>query len=413
VPLGQVTMREPLYTLEQVTVRRDGRLVLTVERLALGQGRLTALFGPNGAGKSTLLRLLALYTRPDSGTLTFLGRSWDEVDRATRRQVVFLPQHPFLLDGSVLANVAYGLRIRGVRRHLDRRAAEALAWVGLPEAFLHRSVHTLSGGERQRVALAARLVLRPRVLLLDEPTASVDLESAQHIRRAMLMAGGRWGATLVVSSHDHNWLRPMAEAQIMLFRGRVMDSGQVNILFGPWRMEDGMACTRWPAGDGCACPAGKASAVQQWPWWIQRRAWGRRRSGNRTWPDGSRPSGRPGSRTCSNWSWSQERWCSGWCGRRPRCGGAAGFLATGWACAFSPAASASSPEASAAGRARRCQAAQSLAREPGASLEKGCCLLCAPQVSKKTRSSSASRGSQPACSSSGRSGKWETNPMHR
>ena len=247
-------MREPLYTLEQVTVRRDGRLVLTVERLALGQGRLTALFGPNGAGKSTLLRLLALYTRPDSGTLTFLGRSWDEVDRATRRQVVFLPQHPFLLDGSVLANVAYGLRIRGVRRHLDRRAAEALAWVGLPEAFLHRSVHTLSGGERQRVALAARLVLRPRVLLLDEPTASVDLESAQHIRRAMLMAGGRWGATLVVSSHDHNWLRPMAEAQIMLFRGRVMDSGQVNILFGPWRMEDGMACTRLAGGGWLRLP---------------------------------------------------------------------------------------------------------------------------------------------------------------
>jgi tungstate transport system ATP-binding protein len=120
-----------------------------------------------------------------------------------------------------------------------QKVNEALAMVGFSgDNFGQRPWFALSGGEAQRVALAARLALRPEVLLLDEPTASVDAASAQLIKEAALRARGEWGATLVIASHDWQWLYEVCEEVLHLFRGRIFGTGRETIVLGPWRLAE-------------------------------------------------------------------------------------------------------------------------------------------------------------------------------
>jgi len=119
---------------------------------------------------------------------------------------------------------------------VGQRAEEALSLVGLPfKDFVRRPWYALSGGEAQRVALAARLALKPKVLLLDEPTASVDAASAQLIKEASLRARQELGTTLIIASHDWQWLYEICDAILHLFKGRIFGTGRETIIFGPWQ----------------------------------------------------------------------------------------------------------------------------------------------------------------------------------
>ena len=198
------------------------RVVLNLSSLDIHAGEILGIRGHNGSGKSTLLRILALLEPPDSGTLLFEDRPARVDDLQLRRQITLLLQTPYLLSRSVAANVAYGMRIRGLSPAEQRlRTEEALSAVGLaPAVFLHRRRHELSGGESQRVALAARLALRPRVLLMDEPTASVDHQSALLIALAARHAAAS-GSAVVIVSHDQDWLAPLCERLVTLREGKV------------------------------------------------------------------------------------------------------------------------------------------------------------------------------------------------
>jgi tungstate transport system ATP-binding protein len=225
----------PLMELHGVVRRYGDRVALTVDHLSLEEGRIVGLVGPNGSGKTTLLRLLAFLDRPDEGTILFRGEETQGRHEALRREVTLLLQEPFLLKRSVFENVAYGLKLRGEKEHLKSRVDEALHSVGLdPARFARRLWFQLSGGEAQRVALASRLVLRPRLLLLDEPTASVDLHSASLIHEAVLRARRDWGTTLLLVSHDLAWLYDVAEEVVALYGGRVSERGPENLVAGPW-----------------------------------------------------------------------------------------------------------------------------------------------------------------------------------
>jgi tungstate transport system ATP-binding protein len=214
-------MNEPVYQLENIRQIYSGRTVLDVEHLDIRARTITGVIGPNGSGKSTLMRILALLEEPAAGRVTFQGQPLSLVGLDARRQVTMLSQEPYLLKRSVRANVSYGLRIRGMS-DTRSRVDQALAQVGLdPVRFAPRSWRELSGGEAQRVALAARLILRPKVLLLDEPTASVDRESSALIQRAALDARNQWGTTLIVISHHVNWLRQVADRILSMDYGRL------------------------------------------------------------------------------------------------------------------------------------------------------------------------------------------------
>jgi len=231
-------MAPELYRLQNLTAAYGGKTVLQIEELVIGRGSAVGFAGPNGSGKSTLLRILALMEPAAAGEFHFRGKPVQDVSFSEKRQISLLLQEPYLLKRSVFDNVAYGLKVRGVGRDIAGRVIESLSWVGLGPGFCRRKWHQLSGGEAQRVALAARLVLKPEVLLLDEPTASVDAHSAYLIREAVARARRMWGASLLIASHNHQWLEEVCERVVFLFQGRVVDAGLGNIIFGPWRSRD-------------------------------------------------------------------------------------------------------------------------------------------------------------------------------
>ncbi len=232
-------MAVPLYSIRGLRQTYGGRPALQIDALDLEAGKIYGVIGPNGSGKSTLLRLLGFIEGPSRGAIRFQGRPARPFDAAVRGRVALLPQEPFLLKRRVRENVAYGVRLFQDAETTAERVEQALSAVGLdPREFSRRPHHALSGGEAQRVALAARLALRPTVLLLDEPTANVDAASAQRVQEAALEARRRWGTTLVIASHDWSWLNEISDALLHLFQGRLIGDGRETVLFGPW-VQDG------------------------------------------------------------------------------------------------------------------------------------------------------------------------------
>jgi tungstate transport system ATP-binding protein len=226
----------PIYELTALKQVYAAKTVLEIGQLSIRAGSIVGLIGPNGSGKSTLLRLMGLIEKPHSGNILFNGQPVEPFSPEARFQISLLPQEPFLLKRSVSGNVAYGLKLRGDTGSLTEKIDRVLSIVGLDGGrFRHRPWYALSGGETQRVALAARLALSPRVLLMDEPTASVDAASAQRIKEAALRARNELGTTLVIASHDWQWLYEVCDEILHLFKGRIFGTGRETLAFGPWK----------------------------------------------------------------------------------------------------------------------------------------------------------------------------------
>jgi len=225
----------PVYHIRNLRHFYNSHPVLDIPELKIGKSSIVGLMGPNGSGKSTLLRVLGFIDTPGAGEILYKGKPEKPFSPAVLSHVSLLPQKPYLMKRSVWKNVMYGLRLRKQMENPEQRASDALQRVGLdPAQFGHRHWHELSGGETQRVALAARLALRPEVLLLDEPTASVDAASIQQIKEITLQARAEWGTTIVIASHDLQWLHEVCDQVFHIFRGRIFGSGHESIVFGPW-----------------------------------------------------------------------------------------------------------------------------------------------------------------------------------
>jgi len=210
--------------------------VLEVDSLSIKKASITGLMGPNGSGKTTLLKLMSFIHKPSTGIILFNGKPAEPFAEHVRFSAALLPQDAYLMRRSVFSNIAYGLKIRGDKNNLKNKISKALSMVGLDfDSFAKRSWVELSGGEAQRVAMAARLVLKPEVLLLDEPTAGVDAASTQLIRDAAMKAREEWGATLIIAGHDREWLYDVCDNVLHMFRGKILGERSDNILFGPWQ----------------------------------------------------------------------------------------------------------------------------------------------------------------------------------
>ena len=200
-----------------------------VVNLKVEAGRTTALIGPNGSGKSTVCSVVAGLLDAENGSVVLGGRVLDGPGgfvRAGRRQVALLSQEPGVFTHmSVLGNVVFALRCQGVSRaEATRRARAELAAVGA-DHLASRPGGALSGGQAARVALARALATGPRLLVLDEPMAALDVTARQEMRRLVARRCTEEGLTLLLVTHDVLDLTALAEDVVVLDRGRVVEQG--------------------------------------------------------------------------------------------------------------------------------------------------------------------------------------------
>lgn len=202
---------------EGLVFEAGGRRLIDGIDLTLDHGPRTVVLGPNGAGKSLLLRLLHGLLEPTSGRVLWHGRPPDR-DLRLRQAMVF--QRPVLLRRSAAANLRYALRAYGVAgESLVDQVHVWLMRAGLGE-LAGRPARVLSGGEQQRLALARALSHGPEVLLLDEPTASLDPASALAIEE-LIQEAHRAGTKIILVTHDLGQARRLADEIVFLYRGRV------------------------------------------------------------------------------------------------------------------------------------------------------------------------------------------------
>jgi tungstate transport system ATP-binding protein len=200
------------------------RIVVDVS-LKVSVGR-TVIIGPNGAGKSTLLRLIHGLLKPSVGHIV-----WPQ---PLTQGMVF--QRPVILRTTALANIEYGLAVRGLASTVRReRALAALARVGLLD-FADRQAKRLSGGEQQRIALARAWALEPQVLFLDEPTTSLDPASSREVERIVGEIAEN-GTKIVMTTHNLGQAQRIAEEVIYLENGRVLEQTQATEFFRQPRTE--------------------------------------------------------------------------------------------------------------------------------------------------------------------------------
>jgi len=212
--------------LRDVVFSAGGHRIIDGVTLTLEAGVRTVIVGPNGAGKSVLLRLCHGLLQPTSGSIRW---SAPEQPGAPRRQAMVF-QRPVLLRRSALANVVYALRVAGVpRRQREPRAREALRSVGL-EALARHPARVLSGGEQQRLALARVWALRPELLFLDEPTASLDPGATQEIER-VIAALHAAGTKIVMVTHNLGQARRLGDEIVFLHQGQALERAPADRFF--------------------------------------------------------------------------------------------------------------------------------------------------------------------------------------
>ena len=203
--------------------------------------RRTVIMGANGTGKSLLLRLLHGLIRPTEGEVLWQGRT---LDREGRRRQAMVFQRPVVMRRSVLANLRFALAVRGVGgAERAARETEAIERARLGR-LANQPARVLSGGEQQRLAVARALACEPRVLFLDEPTASLDPASTHAIERQIRDAH-EGGVTIVLVTHDVGQARRLGDDLVFLHAGRVVETGPVSDVLDAPRSE---AARAWVEG---------------------------------------------------------------------------------------------------------------------------------------------------------------------
>jgi ABC-type Fe3+/spermidine/putrescine transport system ATPase subunit len=221
--------------LQRVTKRFDDVTAVESLDLTVRNGEFLSLLGPSGCGKTTTLRLIAGFEQPDAGAIVIDGANVAGVPPYKRNVNTVFQSYALFPHLSVLDNVAYGLKQRGLQRaERERKAREALSLVQLLQTA-ERKPRQLSGGQQQRVALARALVMEPKVLLLDEPLGALDLKVRKELQIELKRIQSHVGITFVYVTHDQE------EALAMSDRVAVMSDGRIEQLGAPQEIYDAPA----------------------------------------------------------------------------------------------------------------------------------------------------------------------------
>jgi iron(III) transport system ATP-binding protein len=215
-----------MIAFDNINVRFGDFEALPSFSLHIDAGEFFTLLGPSGCGKTTALRTLAGFVEPTAGDVLVDGRKVTQVPSGKREIGMVFQNYALFPSMSVQANIAFGLRVRKhPRAEVDRRVAEIAEQVDLSAAQLAKGVAELSGGQQQRVAIARALVMRPKVLLLDEPLSNLDAKLRQQLRGQLKELQTRFGITTVYVTHDQEEALSMSDRIAVLDHGRIEQVG--------------------------------------------------------------------------------------------------------------------------------------------------------------------------------------------
>jgi tungstate transport system ATP-binding protein len=203
-------------------IEKDYRTVKALNDVTLdvAGGKIIVLIGVNGAGKTTLLRVIAGLENPDKGNILFNNQSITAKELRQIATLVF--QKTVMFSRSVYDNLAYGLKIRGKKDHeIKERITQALNAVGLKN-FEKRRAKKMSGGEQQRIALARAFLLEPTILLLDEPTANLDPNSATIMERA-IMDRRKKTSIIIMATHNLSQAKRLGDEIVHIYNGKIVE----------------------------------------------------------------------------------------------------------------------------------------------------------------------------------------------
>ena len=212
--------------------------VVDIPHLEIKRGKITAVIGPSGSGKSTLLSMINGLESPSEGCIEFAGESASPsagYSISAIRKMAMVFQRPVMFNSSVYANIAYGLEVRKKdlsldKKYISEKVALAAKLTGL-ESKLRQKAVTLSGGEAGRVSVARAIVTEPELLLLDEPTASLDPQNISVIEDMIREANRSYGTSVIIVTHNMFQARRIADVVIFLLDGKVVEHGETEDVF--------------------------------------------------------------------------------------------------------------------------------------------------------------------------------------
>ena len=213
-------MSEPLFVFRGIEKSFAKNKILRKVDLFLYPAKCILLSGKNGSGKTTLLKIVAGLEKPAEAEIEYSGKSlsWKKAIRNILKEIIYLHQQPLLFSGSVESNVAYGLRFTSLNRKQRRESViKALEWSGLTD-LANIQANTLSGGVQQRVAFTRAWILKPKVLLLDEPMANMDHESREQTYQLLVRMKSA-GMSLVITSHFMQYFEGIVDQHFQLKNG--------------------------------------------------------------------------------------------------------------------------------------------------------------------------------------------------
>ncbi len=218
-------MKKNIIELKNISIKFDDDVILDDLSLSIGDGEFVTLLGSSGCGKTTTLRIIAGFLEPDSGEVFFDSKNMNGVPPYKREVNTIFQRYALFPNYNVFENIAYGLRVRHVpEAEIKQRVSEMLTLVNL-EGFEKRHISKLSGGQQQRVAIARALVLKPKVLLLDEPLAALDLKLRKDMQNELKNIQKALGITFVFVTHDQEEALSMSDTVVVMNEGKVQQIG--------------------------------------------------------------------------------------------------------------------------------------------------------------------------------------------
>ncbi len=214
-----------IIKLKDITVSFDGEQVLSGLNLNISDGEFVTLLGPSGCGKTTTLRIIGGFVNPDSGSVFFDGKEIGNLPPYKRPVNTIFQRYALFPHLNVEENVAFGMRVQGKKKdEIAETVNRMLKLVNLV-GFNERRVDTLSGGQQQRVAIARALANNPRVLLLDEPLAALDLKLRKDMQAELKNIQKSLGITFIYVTHDQEEALSMSDTVVVMDAGRIQQIG--------------------------------------------------------------------------------------------------------------------------------------------------------------------------------------------